>query len=213
VPVPLNEHLARARRFAPLLLAATVIAALFARGLGFALLVVAAGMLLYAIASLWASVQSLSDDAELSLDEALALAAPSAEEEKKRSVLRALKDLEYERSVGKIGEDDYNKLTTRYRDEARRLLRELDEAEMPARARVEQRLAKRLEREALIAKEVPPDDGDDNDDDDDDGDARQTADDAQEGEEPPSSASPCAGCGTDNDSDARFCKQCGKGLS
>jgi hypothetical protein len=211
VPVPLNEHLARARRFAPLLLAATVIAALFARGLGFALLVVAAGMLLYAIASLWASVQSLSDDAELSLDEALALAAPSAEEEKKRSVLRALKDLEYERSVGKIGEDDYNKLTTRYRDEARRLLRELDEAEMPARARVEQRLAKRLEREALIAKEVPPDDDDDNDNDDDD--ARQTADDAQAGEEQPGSASACAGCGTDNDSDARFCKQCGKGLS
>ncbi len=209
MPVPLNEHLARARRFAPLLLAATVIAALFARGLGFALLVIAAGMLLYAIASLWASVQSLSDDAELSLDEALALAAPSAEEEKKRSVLRALKDLEYERSVGKIGEDDYNKLTTRYRDEARRLLRELDEAEMPARARVEQRLAKRLEKEALIAKEVPPDD----DDDDDNDDAQQAADDVQEGEEQPSSASPCAGCGTDNDSDARFCKQCGKGLS
>lgn len=208
MPVPLNEIVSRARPFTPLLLAAAVIAALFTRGLGFSLLVLAAGILLYAIASLWASVQSLGDDTELSLDEALALAAPSAEEEKKRSVLRALKDLEYERSVGKIGEDDYTKLTARYRDEARRLLRELDAAEMPARARVEKLVAKRLEKEAVLAKEPATEEATAEDDR-----SQDQDEDLDPDQEDPASEAKCADCGTANDPDARFCKRCGEALS
>ncbi|MCC6903655.1 MAG: zinc ribbon domain-containing protein [Polyangiaceae bacterium] len=208
MPVRLNDLLARARPFAPLLLVVAAIAAAFARGLGVALLVAAAGLLLYAIGSLWASVQSLGDDASLSLDEALALAAPSAEEEKKRSVLRALKDLEYERNVGKVSEQDYLELSTRYRQDARRLLRELNEAELPARARVEKLLAKRLGTAAPPSPQTPSE-------------AQLEAaadtvvepDTESEPKSEPEKKTECDECGTENDADARFCKSCGEALA
>src|SRR5688500_16393031 len=76
-------------------------------GIEVSLLVIAGGALVGVIALLWASVQSLTGESPLTLEEALSLGAPSAEEEQKRAVLRALKDLEYERSVGKITQEDY----------------------------------------------------------------------------------------------------------
>src|SRR5882757_3777624 len=97
-----------------------------AYGLGTAILVLAGGVLIGIIAILWTSVRTLSGDASLSIEEALALAAPSAAEEEKRAVLQALKDLDYERSVGKIADADYEELLRRYRTEAKRLLRAVD---------------------------------------------------------------------------------------
>ncbi|MCK6533288.1 MAG: zinc ribbon domain-containing protein [Polyangiaceae bacterium] len=225
MPVRVNDLLLRARPFTPLLLAAAVIGAALTRGLGLSLLVLAGGMLLYAIGSLWASVQSLGDDAALSLDEALALAAPSAEEEKKRSVLRALKDLEYERNVGKIGDADYLELSTRYREEARRLLRELNDAELPARARVEKLLARRLggaapppPRRAPPESEAQGDDTELDSDTETAGDTEldsdtETAGDTESERAPEASGKPtCTECDTENDPDARFCKKCGEAL-
>ena len=213
MPVRVNDLLLRARPFTPLLLAAAVIGAALTRGLGLSLLVLAGGMLLYAIGSLWASVQSLGDDAALSLDEALALAAPSAEEEKKRSVLRALKDLEYERNVGKIGEADYLELSTRYREEARRLLRELNDAELPARARVEKLLARRLGSAAPPPpRQAPPESEPEGADTELDSDT-ETAGDTESERAPEASGKPtCTECDTENDPDARFCKKCGEAL-
>lgn len=213
MPVRVNDLLLRARPFTPLLLAAAVIGAALTRGLGLSLLVLAGGMLLYAIGSLWASVQSLGDDAALSLDEALALAAPSAEEEKKRSVLRALKDLEYERNVGKIGEADYLELSTRYREEARRLLRELNDAELPARARVEKLLARRLGGAAPPPpRQAPPESEPEGADTELDSDT-ETAGDTESERAPEASGKPtCTECDTENDPDARFCKKCGEAL-
>ena len=213
MPVRVNDLLLRARPFTPLLLAAAVIGAALTRGLGLSLLVLAGGMLLYAIGSLWASVQSLGDDAALSLDEALALAAPSAEEEKKRSVLRALKDLEYERNVGKIGEADYLELSTRYREEARRLLRELNDAELPARARFEKLLARRLGGAAPPPpRQAPPESEPEGADTELDSDT-ETAGDTESERAPEASGKPtCTECDTENDPDARFCKKCGEAL-
>jgi hypothetical protein len=113
-------------------------------GIEIAILVVAAAALVGVIALVWASVQSLTGESPLSLEEALGFAAPSAEEEQKRSVLRALKDLEYERGVGKISEEDYAELSERYRAEAKRLMRSLDESSLPEREKVEKLLAARL---------------------------------------------------------------------
>jgi hypothetical protein len=113
-------------------------------GIEIAILVVAAGALIGVIALIWASVQSLTGESQLSLEEALGFAAPSAEEEQKRSVLRALKDLEFERGVGKISEEDYTELSERYRAEAKRLMRSLDEHSLPEREKVEKLLAARL---------------------------------------------------------------------
>jgi hypothetical protein len=74
----------------------------------------------------------------------MTLGAPTAEEEQKRALLRALKDLEYERSVGKITPDDYQELATRYRAEAIALMQKLDEHLAPARARAEKLLQQRF---------------------------------------------------------------------
>jgi hypothetical protein len=113
-------------------------------GLGLGLLTISGGVLCGSIWLIWSSLQGLAGDAPLTLDEAISLGAPSAEEEQKRAVLRALKDLEYERAVGKINDADYATLAEHYRGEAKRLLRAVDENLGPERERAEQILAERL---------------------------------------------------------------------
>jgi hypothetical protein len=113
-------------------------------GLGVGLLIVAGGVLGGSIWLIWSSLQGLGSDAPITLEEALSLGAPSAEEEQKRAVLRALKDLEYERAVGKISDEDYASLAEHYRGEAKRLLRAVDKDLSPERERAERILAERL---------------------------------------------------------------------
>jgi hypothetical protein len=125
-------------------------------GIEISLLVVAGGALVAVIALIWASVQSLTGESPLTLEEALSLGAPSAEEEQKRAVLRALKDLEFERSVGKITQEDYAELSTRYRAEARRLMHQLDAGGEKERAAIERALAERLEAKEQKAREPKP---------------------------------------------------------
>ncbi|HLV20875.1 MAG TPA: hypothetical protein VKZ49_08330 [Polyangiaceae bacterium] len=132
------------------LLAATLAVGVLV-SLGSAILVLAGGMLLLVIALLWNSVQSLTGESPLSFEEALSLGAPSAEEEQKRAVLRALKDLDYERSVGKLSEEDYAALSGRYRAEAKRLLKLIEEQRGPEHERIE-----RLVRERLAKEPDPP---------------------------------------------------------
>jgi hypothetical protein len=105
--------------------AATVAGNLLGRGPFF--LTLAGFALLGAIWIFWRSLQSLTGEAPLTLEEALGLGAPNAEEERKAAVLRALKDLEYERTVGKIDEQDFLELSEKYRAEARSLLQLVDE--------------------------------------------------------------------------------------
>jgi len=139
----------------------TIVAAVVvgvALGVELALLVVAGGALAGVIALLWASVQSLTGESPLTLEEALTLGAPSAEEEQKRAILRALKDLDFERSVGKISDEDYTELSARYRAEAKRLMQILDEGAQPERERAEkvlrERMAKAAEAEAKAAEKA-----------------------------------------------------------
>ncbi|MFZ5895841.1 MAG: hypothetical protein ACOY0T_32590 [Myxococcota bacterium] len=180
-------------------------------GLPWAVLGLAAAALTLVVALLWSSVSSLADDSELSLDEALSYGAPSAEEEQKLAVLRALKDLEFERSVGKISEEDYQEFSARYRAEAKRLIARVDEslaetrklAEELAEARIQAALAASPD-EAEATKEPAPE-NEPSSDDGVDGAASPEAE-TREGE------LRCKDCETWNDSDARFCKHCGKTL-
>jgi hypothetical protein len=114
-------------------------------GLPLALLLTAGGLLVLVVWLLWSSLLGLSGDTELTLEEALRLAAPRAEEEQKRAVLRALKDLEYERRVGKVSQEDYALLSARYREEAKALLVEVDRNLDAARRAAEQRIARYLQ--------------------------------------------------------------------
>ena len=144
----------RARAFGIALALSTLIGSIAVGlwlGLEVALLVVAAGALVLVIALLWSSVAGLSGDTPLSLDEALGMGAPSTEEEQKRAVLRALKDLDYERSVGKISEEDFHEFSERYRAEARRLIAAVDATLGPAHALAEKLAAERLAAEGLVA--------------------------------------------------------------
>jgi hypothetical protein len=143
-PSPLQNLAAQARWLVPLTIVAAAIVTGNLCGLGVGLLTFAGGVLCSTIWLIWSSLQGLSSDAPLTLDEALSLGAPSAEEEQKRAVLRALKDLEYERAVGKINDVDYESLAEHYRNEAKRLLRAVDADLGPERERAEQILAERL---------------------------------------------------------------------
>ncbi len=135
---------------------ATMICAVVAgwlQGAAAVILVLAAGVLVSVIAIFWASIRTLVGETPLSGADAYALGAPRAEEEQKRAVLRALKDLEFERSVGKISDEDYEALAAKYRAEGKRLLRLLDESAQPGRAKVEALVMDRLIREGLAERE------------------------------------------------------------
>jgi hypothetical protein len=184
-----------------------------------AVLVLAGGALVAVIAIFWASLRLLLGETPLSGADAYALGAPRAEEEQKQSVLRALKDLEFERSVGKISEEDYAELVTKYRAEAKRLLRLLDEEAQPRREHVEALVAKRLRRAGLaddLVQRVSARRGGDaaRDEEDADADAGADADtdtgaDADTDTDVAPKTGACASCGTVNDADAVFCKKCG----
>jgi hypothetical protein len=149
------QPLAAIRALLPVAALVTVIVTGVVLGVEVMLLVLAFFSLVGVILLLWSSVQSLAGQSPLTLDEALTLAAPSAEEEQKRAALRALKDIEYERSVGKISPEDYAEFSARYRTEAMRLMQLLDEGEKPAVAQIDALVEKRLaERERDSAKKA-----------------------------------------------------------
>jgi hypothetical protein len=165
-----------------------------------AILVLAGGALVFVIALFWSSLRTLLGETPLSGADAYALGAPRAEEEQKQAVLRALKDLEFERSVGKISEEDYRELVAKYRVEAKRLLRILDEEAQPRRQQVASLVARRLRLAGLGAEEEGADAETD------------TAEPAAAKAAPEAAAKApgaCAACGTVNDEDAVFCKKCG----
>jgi hypothetical protein len=151
VEAPLERKIVDyARVGVPVATVAVALIAGFTLGPPSAVLVLAGGALIGVIATFWASVRTLLGETPLSGADAYALGAPRAEEEQKRAVLRALKDLEFERSVGKIGDDDYQMLVSKYRAEAKRLLRLLDTEAEPARREVESLVNRRLRTEGLI---------------------------------------------------------------
>jgi ribosomal protein L40E len=190
-------------------MAATVVTVALLSGLALAVLCVAGGVLVAAVFLAWGSVQSLTGGTPLSLEEAISLGAPSAEEERKQSVLRALKDLDYERSVGKISESDYLELSARYRAEAKALLKALDRDLDPFRQRVLDELLARTEASGSASPDrTPPEEGRG-------GRASANEPPLDRPKEPaaraPDSAERqiCPSCGARNDLDARFCKGCG----
>jgi hypothetical protein len=181
-------------------------------GVQLVVLTLAAAALLLVIWLLWSSVQALAGESELTFEEAFSLGTRTAEEEQKRAVLRALKDLEYERSVGKIGEDDYHEYAARYRAEAKRLIQVLDENLAEGRKQVELELARRLskvagasaENGAGVEKESSPASSEE---------PEGSAKILEKSEESKAAATrECGECQAKNELDARFCKACGKPL-
>lgn len=84
--------------------------------------------LLVAIYFVWASFEVGSEKRKMEFNEALTFAMPTLAEEQKVAILRALKDLEYEREVGKISEDDYRTVLAEYRERAKASILSADES-------------------------------------------------------------------------------------
>ena len=116
----------------------------------------------------------------------------AALEREKMMVLRSIKELEFDRAMDKISPQDYEDMVARLRARAIRLIRQLDAGESGYRELIERELAIRLGRAATSKKEAPVED------------VRIESVESVKGG--------CATCGTTNEMDARFCKQCGAKL-
>jgi hypothetical protein len=195
----------------PVVCIAAALAVGFAASVGSALLVLASGALLGTIALLWASVRTLSGDAPLPVDlEALAAQHRDVDAlgEQKRRVLRALKDLEGDRALGKIDESDYEAIATQYREEAKALMRQMDRNVAPALAEAERIAGEYLVAQGITqgaagpvpAAKVSP--------------AGVVIDVAEERPQGATSRErmACPGCATSNEPDAAFCKKCGSAM-
>ncbi len=101
-------------------------------------------------------------------------------EREKMLALRAIKELEFDRAMGKLSENDFHEMSGRLRKRATRLMQQLD-AGAGYRERIERDLVKRL------GEKLP--------------DVQAAAVNLA-----------CSRCSTVNDTDAKFCKQCGAKL-
>ena len=119
-------------------------------------------------------------------------------EREKNLVLRSIKELEFDRAMGKLAEADYEEMAARLRARAVRLLKQLDAGGSGYRELIERELASRLVKAGSAASARVP-----------------QVELIDEEEAPPvgrRTASACGSCGSTNDPDARFCKQCGTKL-
>ena len=107
----------------------------------------------------------------------------AAIEREKTLVLRSIKELEFDRAMGKVSDADFGLIGRRLRAQALTLMKQLD-VDMPGyRDVIERELARRL----AIELESPG---------------------LQTDRVPEADRPVCAACGTENDTDARFCKGC-----
>jgi hypothetical protein len=108
-------------------------------------MVLSSTALLLALVALWSSlrrafaaasgeVEAISESAELP-DRAALL-------DEKKSLLRAIKDLEYEHAVGKISPEDFQRLDLAYRVRAKEVLALLEQDLAPYRSRAEDLVAR-----------------------------------------------------------------------
>lgn len=137
----------------------------------------------------------------------------AAMEREKVLTLRAIKELEFDRAMGKLSDADFTEMSNRLRARAGRLIRQLDQGS-GYRDRIEQDLMGKLGAAGAagpVAHVAPvaPAAGDDR---------RQTVRSAPAVAGAPSTATVdvlgrvCAACAAANDADARFCKSCGARL-
>ena len=108
--------------------------------------------------------------------------ARAALEREKTLVLRSIKELEFDRAMGKVSDDDFEDMGAHLRLRARALLKQLDVDGSSYREIIERELTERLDRAGLepVASEQ----------------TRRV----------------CSDCDTRNELDATFCKSCGAEL-
>jgi hypothetical protein len=132
--------------------------------------------------------------------------ARAAMEREKALVLRSIKELEFDRAMGKVSPRDFEEMSARLRARAMMLIKQADEGGAGYRELIERELSARLVTRARAGStehstvSVGPERSD----------VRPVrgANRAIE----PTAAQFCTACGTGNDRDAAFCKRCGARL-
>ena len=114
--------------------------------------------------------------------------ARAALEREKTLLLRAIKELEFDRAMSKVSAADFQEMSGRLRARALTLMRQLDVALPGYREAIERELAQRLGGDAGGSQAAPA------------------------GGEGAAGGAACPACATANDHDARFCKACGAAL-
>ena len=109
----------------------------------------------------------------------------AALDREKTLVLRSLKELEFDRAMGKVSDADFHEMGGRLRVRARSLLKQLDVDGASYRDQIERELAERLTGAGDAGAETSG---------------------------APATRLLCAHCGATNDLDAKFCKACGAAL-
>ena len=125
----------------------------------------------------------------------------AALEREKTLVLRSIKELEFDRAMGKVSDKDFAEMSARLRSRAAGLMRQLD-AGSTYRDQIEKEIARRISQSS-VARPVPGSRGEPG--------GGVPAAPARGG----AVARPtrvCVGCRTENDLDAKFCKSCGSKL-
>ena len=112
-----------------------------------ALLVFAALVLLLALVAFWQSVRALFGQGVDEISAAIGGDRAGLIDEK-TALLRALKDIEFERAVGKISDADWKRLDASYRARAKDVLAELDKDLGPWREKAEKLVRERLGKSA-----------------------------------------------------------------
>lgn len=146
-----------------------------------ALLVFAALMLALALVAFWQSVRALFGQGVDEISAAIG-GDRAALLDEKNSLLRALKDIEFERAVGKVSDADWKRLDASYRARAKDVLAELDKDLGPWREKAEKLVRERVGKTSPEIKVS----------------TKRT----------PSGKVKCPGCSALNEDDAVFCKKC-----
>jgi len=110
--------------------------------------------------------------------------ARAALEREKTLVLRSIKELEFDRGMGKVSEKDFGEMSARLRARAARLMRQLDAGSI-----YREQIEKEIDRRILA-----------------------TSNPKAQNPNPKAQGAECAACAAVNDVDAKFCKECGTRL-
>ena len=113
-----------------------------------------------------------------------------AMEREKTLVLRSIKELEFDYAMGKVAKADFDEMSTRLRQRALGLMRQLDEG-----GGYREQIAKEVERRLES-----------------DGSSHRREATAEAVVLQTDTMAACDACGTKNDGDAKFCKNCGAKL-
>ena len=152
----------------------------------------------YVGASALRTVLPLTGNLREEIAEAIGDRTRAALEREKMLVLRSIKELEFDRGMGKVSDKDFDEMSARLRARAARLMRQLDAGSL-YREQIEKEIAKRLEKtpSSDVGRTLsgPP---------------------SVPGEpdrvRPAIATSACPACAAVNDADAKFCKNCGARL-